>query len=285
MIEFQGTRYRIIDSHTHWSNLVSNLVKPYFAQGFVFPEIFRFLERNVREVKRNTENRTERNMLFYVKLLDYFGFDKAIMLPIFTFDMPFSLALEIKYPERVVGFGFLNPIDKKIQKYFDYIHHAQIKPKGIKLHAEFSRFSPLIHQEQFIRLFEFFSAEKIIAFFHTGSHFNIRELAPILKRFPEVTVVLGHSGLAPQIDQAIACAREFKNVVMETSAMPYNYYWKKVIKMPEIGIERIVYGSDMPTCHPNVEMMKILSLPLSEAEKQLILADNITRILKSTRNS
>ena len=280
MIEFEGNTYRIVDSHTHWSNLLSRITKPFFTNGFVMPEIIEILEKSLSNIKKQTNNRRERNMVLFLQTLDWYGIDKAILLPIFNIDISFSTQLQAKFPEKVIGFGFLNPIDKKIDTLYDSMHKTKNKLKGFKLHAEFSKFNPTIHRNQFEKCFNFLQEEKLIALFHTGSHFNINELYPILKQFPAVKVILGHSGLAPQIEQAIECAHCFSNVYLELSGQPYSYLIKKAIKDPNIGIERILYGSDLPSLHPTVEQMKVLSLPISESEKQMIFAENIERLIK-----
>jgi predicted TIM-barrel fold metal-dependent hydrolase len=246
----------------------------------VLPEIFEYLEKSLSEVKARTKNRKERNRELFSLVLEHYGIDKAVMLPIFNLDVAFSIELQAKNPEKVVGFGFLNPIDNHVEKKYEFLHRSSPRPKGIKLHAEFSKFNPTIHRIQFERFFEFIQEEKMVVLFHTGTHFNIRELSPLIKQFPDVKVILGHSGLGSQINQAVECAQKFPNVYLELSGQPYSYMIKNAVKSPEIGVERILYGSDLPSLHPTVEQMKVLSLPISEAEKQLIFADNIERILR-----
>ncbi len=92
--------------------------------------------------------------------------------------------------------------------------------------------------------------------------------------FEKVPVVLGHSGLNSQIDQAIECAAHNSNVYLETSGMYYQHKILEAINHPDIGVERILYGSDLPSLDPTVEMMKILSLPISISEKKLVLWKN-----------
>jgi predicted TIM-barrel fold metal-dependent hydrolase len=92
-------------------------------------------------------------------------------------------------------------------------------------------------------------------------------------------VILGHSGLAPQIDQAIACARKYSNAYLEISGNPYSYMFEKAVKMSEIGVERILYGSDLPSLHPRTEIFKVLTLNISEADKSMILSQNLENLL------
>jgi predicted TIM-barrel fold metal-dependent hydrolase len=285
MIEYDGTEYRIWDAHTHWTNLISSILKPFFAKGLVMPEFFPLLQQEVKNLHRKSQNapktRLERNIMLYPALLDHFGIDKAVVLPIFQFDVPFSNAMEQLFPDRVIGFGFINPRHPKVEEHYERLRKLPLKPKGIKLHADFSKFSPKLHFPELIRTFEFLDRERMTALFHTGSHFDIKDLDPFLKQFPRVPVILGHSGLSPQIDQALAIARVHPQVYLEISGQPYSYMIEKAIKTPEIGVDRILYGSDLPSLHPIVEMMKILSLPVSESEKELILCKNLENLIKT----
>ena len=47
----------------------------------------------------------------------------------------------------------------------------------------------------------------------------------------------------------------------------------------KIGIDRILFGSDSPPVAPQPQWEQILRLPLSDEEKQMILAGNSQRIL------
>jgi predicted TIM-barrel fold metal-dependent hydrolase len=280
MIEYKGIKYRVIDAHTHWTNLVSSFTLPFFeVTGLGMPEVKHILKIHLEDVLSHVHNRKERNIALFPHLLDHYGIDQAVVLPIFTFDNTFSAAMQEKFPDRIIGFGFINPIHKHVEKQYNKIRSLVPRLPGIKLHAEFSRFSPIIHKDHLFRLFEFLHQERRIALFHTGSHFNIHDLSPFLSKYPDVPVILGHAGLGSQIDQAIACARVYPNVYLEISGNPYDYLIKKAIQIREIGVERIFYGSDLPSLHPTVEMMKILTLPISEADKQLILGDNLLHLV------
>ncbi|MHA1340180.1 MAG: amidohydrolase family protein, partial [Promethearchaeota archaeon] len=156
--------------------------------------------------------------------------------------------------------------------------------KGIKLHAQYNKFNVKIHKEEITRVLELIKENKMIALFHTGSHFNIKDLAPIIKQIDDLPIILGHSGLAPQVGQAIALAINFSNVYLETSGQPYDYLIEYMIKHPDIGVERVLYGSDLPTLDPTVEMSKILTLDISESEKQMIFYENMQKLLEKGIN-
>lgn len=273
MIEYKGICYKIFDAHTHWSRLMSKILRP-VLELLSTNEILDFTYAKWNEVKTHAQNRQDLKIQMLIELMNYYGIDRLINLPIFPFDVPFSNACEVAYPNRIVGFGNLNPrlTEKKLKMTFDFCKQHHIK--GVKLHAQFSGFHVKQHATELTRVLDFLDQENIIALFHTGSHFNIRDLSPLIKKYDHLKVILGHSGLGPQADQAIQCAIECSNVYLELSGQPYKYLMEYAIRHKDIGVERVLYGSDLPSLDPTVEMTKVLSLNISEEEKKCILWSN-----------
>jgi predicted TIM-barrel fold metal-dependent hydrolase len=97
--------------------------------------------------------------------------------------------------------------------------------------------------------------------------------------FPNLTIMMAHSGRPFWYEQAFWLARQHKNVYMELSGLP----GKKLLEyFPELerNADKIVYGSDWPGnpfIRRNVDA--ILSLPLKDATKEKILWKNAEKIL------
>lgn len=278
MIEYKGVQYKVFDAHTHWSKLMSKTLRP-VLELLSTNEILDFAYSNWKSVKQRSQSRQDLKINMCVELMNFYGIDKLICLPIFPFDIPFSIQCEAKYPDRIIGFGNCNPRAKpeKLENTFDFL--KQSKVKGIKLHAQFNKFNVKLHAKEVDHVLEFLEQNKIIALFHTGSHFDICDLTPLAKKHDNLKVILGHSGLAPQSDQAIACAIECPNVFLELSGQPYKYMMEHAIKHKDIGVERVLYGSDLPSLDPTVEMTKVLSLNVSEEDKRLILWQNTYNLI------
>lgn len=279
MIEYNNFKYKIYDAHTHWSKLMSKILKP-LLELLSTNEILDITYEKWNFIKKKAKNKIELKILMYKEILDYYGIDKSNILPVFQFDVDFSILCQKYFPERIVGFGALKPRDKEenLLKRFNFLKQNHVK--GIKLHAQYNKFNVKIHQREITRVLELISENKMIALFHSGSHYDIKDLAPILKKIDDIPIILGHSGLAPQVDQAINLAIQFSNVYLETSGQPYDYLIEYMVKNPNIGVERVIFGSDLPTLDPTFEMMKILTLSISESEKQLIFYDNMQKLLK-----
>lgn len=97
--------------------------------------------------------------------------------------------------------------------------------------------------------------------------------------FPDLTILMAHSGRPFWYEQAAWMARRHPNVYMEVSGLPA----KKLLDyFPDLErlADKVVYGSDWPGnpyLRRNVEA--ILALPLSDQAKEKILWRNAARIL------
>ncbi len=98
--------------------------------------------------------------------------------------------------------------------------------------------------------------------------------------FPDLTILMAHSGRPFWYEQAFWMARRHANVYMEVSGLPA----KKLLDyFPELErlADKVVYGSDWPgnpDLRRNVDA--ICALPLSDGTKEKILWRNAARILK-----
>src|SRR5437867_1921430 len=75
--------------------------------------------------------------------------------------------------------------------------------------------------------------------------------------FPEAKVVIGQMGHGNivYINASIDVAARNPNVYLETSGMPMHTKIKEAVA--RVGSERVLYGSDAPFHHPEVEMLKV----------------------------
>ncbi|MCC6224250.1 MAG: amidohydrolase [Thermoleophilia bacterium] len=93
---------------------------------------------------------------------------------------------------------------------------------------------------------------------------SIEELA---RSFPDLRVVLGHMGHGNvvYINAAIDVAERNPHVYLETSGMPMHTKIREAAR--RAGAERVLYGSDAPFHHPEVEIRKV---ELSGLEPDLV---------------
>ncbi|MHA1341827.1 MAG: hypothetical protein ACTSO2_17810, partial [Promethearchaeota archaeon] len=137
MIEHNGTTYKIYDAHTHWSKLMSKILSP-LLELLSTNEILDFVYSKWNQLKKQAKNNNELKILMYKEIMDYYGIDKLNCLPVFQFDVGFSILCEKNLPNHIIGFGAVKPRDKEenLIKRFQYLKKNNVK--GIKLHAQYN---------------------------------------------------------------------------------------------------------------------------------------------------
>ena len=115
--------------------------------------------------------------------------------------------------------------------------------------------------------------------------------AKAAEAFPKLTIILAHLGSA-WWDERMELAQKYPNIYFDTSQgfcapdrLPYSpHRGLAEADVPrifhKIGIERIFFGTDFPALAPQPQLEQILRLPLTDEEKQMILAGNAKRVLR-----
>jgi len=118
-----------------------------------------------------------------------------------------------------------------------------------------------------------------------------RNWAKVLEAFPKLTVILAHLGSA-WWDERVELAQKYANVYFDTSqgfAAPDQLpvvarrglaEEDAVRVFRKIGVERIMFGTDLPGIPLQPQLEQILRLPCTDGEKRMILAENARRILR-----
>ena len=115
--------------------------------------------------------------------------------------------------------------------------------------------------------------------------------AKVLEAFPKLTVTLAHLGSA-WWDERVELAQKYPNVYFDTSQgfsapdqLPVvgrrSLAEEDVVRIfRKIGVERIMFGTDLPGIPLQPQLEQILRLPFTDEEKRMILSENAKRILK-----
>ena len=104
---------------------------------------------------------------------------------------------------------------------------------------------------------------------------SIEELAVA---FPDVPLVMAHMGHGNvvYINASIDIAERRPNVYLETSGMPMHTKIKEAVE--RVGVERVLYGSDVPFHHPAVEILRVQVSGLDRDELEDVLHRNGRRL-------
>lgn len=112
---------------------------------------------------------------------------------------------------------------------------------------------------------------------------------PVLKTFPRLKLILAHLGSA-WWDERVELAEKYPNLYFDTSQgflaadrIPINAHRglseedaPRIFR--KIGIKRILFGTDWSALAWAPQLEQILRMPLTDKEKQAILADNTKRV-------
>jgi len=184
-----------------------------------------------------------------------------------------------KAPGRIVGFLRVNP---HLQKHALKSIEVGVKEqgfRGVKFHPRNEAFA--INSEELVfPVAELVSRLNVPILIHTGEPDTYGFAQPTLvgdlaDSFPDLTLIIGHMGKRLYED-AICVAKWFENIILETSFRSPRDIARAVRR---VGADRVAYGSDMPFGVPEIEMMKVRLCDITNREKEMVLGENIARIL------
>lgn len=109
---------------------------------------------------------------------------------------------------------------------------------------------------------------------------------PVLKDFPDLTLVIAHLGHGFW-EESIEIARKYPNAYFDTSAVISGMVHIEVLSdealvelIRDLGVDRVMFGSDYPWFSPATSLKHLLRLSLIPAEKEKILGGNAQRVLR-----
>lgn len=105
-----------------------------------------------------------------------------------------------------------------------------------------------------------------------------RRIAALASAFPTVIIIMYHMGRIFAWHDAIEFASVYQNIILDTTDVTHHDgLVEKAVR--EIGAERVVWGSNLPTSYPGPNLKRIQIARISEDDKKQILGKNIQRLL------
>ena len=175
-----------------------------------------------------------------------------------------------------------------IAEIFDKVNNQGAK--GIKLHPGSQQFFP--NDRRLWPAYQTAQQLGLPVICHAGTFATPIQYAEpnnfedILQSFPDLTLVLAHLGMG-YFDEVTVLAGTYPNLQFDCSAIIgrpeadgglVDTDFTALIK--EIGVERVMFGSDFPWHDPAIGIKRLLRLNFSEQERRLLLAENAIRIYK-----
>lgn len=153
--------------------------------------------------------------------------------------------------------------------------------RGIKLHPDFQKFNiDDAVAEKFYRA----AAGKLPILLHMGDdryeYSKPSRLVKMAKKYPAVTFIAAHFG-------GYRCWHEapiyqgLDNVYFDTcSSLPFISVEEAKRLIDMFGADRFFFATDFPMWDATAELERFYKIPLTDAEREMILSGNIKRLLK-----
>ena len=264
----------VIDFHTH------------IFPDSLAPRARKSLEDSTVHFGYNYKALTEMTRASLLEHMNMWGVDISVIQPVVTKPSQTvttnTWAAEAQC-DRIIAFGGIHPDTDDYKRDLDLV--VSLGMKGIKLHTEYQRFYP--EEERMLRIYDYAFSKGLIVLHHAGFdpgmpepfHSNPERFAKMLENFSGGTFVLAHLGSQEMWDD-VEKYLVGKDVYFDTS-MGFECYpseqFLRIVK--NHGADKILFGSDSPWSNASKELAILNSLPLTAAEKQLILCDNAKKLL------
>ncbi len=181
-----------------------------------------------------------------------------------------------RYPDRLFGAACLYPLMER-SRFEDEVRRCRERYgfAALKLQPQYHGLNPMSPLSDFF--FETALANRMSVVCHTGSGLPFSSpclLMPPARKFPDLTVVVGHSGGGIFVHEAIVAALFCPNVVLELSSlMPHHV----LDVLAYVASDRLMIGSDLPESVAT-ETGKILLLDIADDAKRNILDVTASRV-------
>lgn len=188
-----------------------------------------------------------------LRIMDRRGISRAVVLPIAPYSDSHDYLERCRGEPRLIPFASVHPHDDWEK---DLVEAMAAGCRGLKIHPILQRIPP---EDPFLfDLLEAFKRYRKPVIFHTGefdyfvsrdghaSLGDVRRLERLIAAFPDIPIILGHTGLYYP-ERALELARRYENVYLETSFQPLKVV-RKALRVA--GRERVIFGSDWPESDP-----------------------------------
>lgn len=192
------------------------------------------------------------------------------------------------HPGRFLGYVSLNPHRPVAENRDEYRRCRDASPDfvGIKLHPMWHGYPA--DGEKYLPIWEMAAEESALVLGHCwlGSeepegHAEPARYEAVARRFPEITILLGHSGgTEPGHRQCAALCHQYDNLVMDLCASEFSGMWvEDLLKIAPA--EKVLFATDAPFLGVGSPVGRIGFSSLPEKTKKALLGGNIARVLRA----
>lgn len=184
-----------------------------------------------------------------------------------------------RYPDRFVAYCTVNP------------HRPEEAEEELNnWRMPLVKFHPSTHQypmdgpgyEPALRFAEAHRAPLLIHVWQGDYNCEPDRLARLAERYPGIPFIAGHSGATERgIWHCIELAKQFPNVYLDPTCS--RVYAGSVEALVTAGAQQVLLGTDMGFFDPRPQVGRIVFADVPEADRRLILGENMRRLLLNTK--
>ena len=213
--------------------------------------------------------------------MDRYGVDRSLAIP-------FPVVESVRETHELIGRAVLAHPDRLAGAacLYPYIPESEFRDEvrrcrevygfqALKLQPQYHGLNPFLSSSNF--LFEAALENKMAVVCHTGSGlpFSLPSLLMMpARRYPELTIIVAHCGGGIFVHDAMLAAVFCPNIVLELSSLMPHQVLEVLAHVPP---DRLMIGSDLPE-NLDIEMAKILGLPVPDEAKKWILGGTARRV-------
>lgn len=189
-------------------------------------------------------------------------------------------ALMRKYPDRIIGFCYVNPRhgDHALEEITRRIDGEGFL--GVKLWvacpADDACVYPIVEKAMALRVVvlqhAWYKQPEMLP--NESRPHNVANLA---RRYPDAKLLMAHSG--GDWEKGLRAIRDAPTLHTDVCGSD-NYTGMVEMAVRELGVDRVVWGTDCPGRSMASQIGKVLGADISDADKEKILGGNIARLLE-----
>ena len=181
------------------------------------------------------------------------------------------------------GFGTVHPDMQDPLGEIEYIRSVGLK--GLKLHPDMQQIDS--DDERLFPIYERLSQLKLPLLIHCGDKTrdfsHPRHLRRAMDRFPNLTVIAAHLGGWSLFDEAYSYLKDTNCYLDVSSSMMFLSTAQIMKYIRGYGVHRILFGTDFPMWDAVTEVNTLMSLPLTDEEREQIAYKNALKLLEGSK--
>ena len=178
-------------------------------------------------------------------------------------------------PDKLIGMGTMHPASEDLEG--DIEHIISLGLHGVKLHPDIQDFK--VDDSRCLKIYELCAKNKLPILMHTGDkrydNSNPNRVLPILKSYPELTLVGAHFGGYSVWEEAAEKLSGMSNFYVDTCSSLFALSKEQTMEIiKKYGTDKVLFGTDYPMWNAKNEIDYLLDLNLSDSDYEKIFALN-----------